>query len=192
MTCEMCGKVVQERRLLKPDGAEGGWYLPRRYCSDECRSLGKRKPAPERNCLQCGKALTERITYRKSGPNAGKIHSRRTPWFYCSQECVGIAAHLREVAKPHRGWFVDKAGYIILNGGPKGKIKYKYRQPEHRAVMEKVLGRKLEPHETVHHKNGIRTDNRPENLELWAGRHGRGQRVADLERSEMDVARYWA
>jgi len=52
--------------------------------------------------------------------------------------------------------------------------------PVHRAVMEQVLGRPLERYETVHHKNGVRHDSRPENLELWSSRHGRGQRVADL------------
>jgi hypothetical protein len=52
--------------------------------------------------------------------------------------------------------------------------------PEHRWVMEQMLGRPMHPFETPHHKNGIRHDNRPENLELWTKPQPAGQRAEDL------------
>ncbi|MFZ4537178.1 HNH endonuclease [Propionivibrio sp.] len=60
---------------------------------------------------------------------------------------------------------------------------------QHRMVMEGILGRKLERKEHVHHKNGDRKDNRPENLELWQGagkKDPSGVRVIDAARNLLN------
>lgn len=67
---------------------------------------------------------------------------------------------------------VNNNGYIVLKRGRSTVL-------EHRQVMAEILGRPMLREETVHHKNGVRTDNRPENLELWVSTRS-GQRVADL------------
>lgn len=121
-----------------------------------------------KSCPTCGKEFAEQFRFRTKTEHGGWY----MPQKYCSQRCSTIA---RNIARG--GGFFDTHGYRILPGGKRRS----YQQPEHRAVMEKILGRPLTKNETVHHKNGIRHDNRPENLELWSSRHGRGQRAADVK-----------
>jgi len=92
------------------------------------------------------------------------------------------------------GKITDRAGYILIaSPGHPAATKQTY-VPEHRLVMEKSLGRFLREDEMVHHKNGVRTDNRLENLELCARRkrnHVPGQRISDLQANAIDVLRRW-
>jgi hypothetical protein len=62
---------------------------------------------------------------------------------------------------------------------------------EHILVAEEILGRYLERDESIHHRNGVRDDNRPENLELWTRPHPSGIRTSDaIEWARMILDRY--
>jgi len=69
----------------------------------------------------------------------------------------------------------NKHGYMLIKRGGLFLL-------EHRVIMEEMLGRELIPKvESVHHINGIRDENRPENLELWVGGIRYGQRAHQIE-----------
>lgn len=68
---------------------------------------------------------------------------------------------------------IDIHGYRVIKIGGR-------KRPEHRMVMEQYLGRPLATHETVHHKNGRRSQNDIGNLELWVVPQPYGQRPVDL------------
>lgn len=53
--------------------------------------------------------------------------------------------------------------------------------------MAEKISRPLLPGENVHHKNGVRDDNRPENLELWRKKQPCGQRVEDIIRYAVEI-----
>jgi hypothetical protein len=86
---------------------------------------------------------------------------------------------LKGTAVPKYGPLTDGHGYVRV-WAPDHPRAHAGRVLEHRLVMERLLGRELLPTESVHHINGHRTDNRPDNLELWITHQPKGQRVQDV------------
>ncbi len=139
-------------------------HKTQKYCGVECRNLGMRKPRVE-NCLACGKFIPY-APFKKQTK-------------YCSRSCAMTTVVRRNEKRnqPIGTKRISPLGYMVVKVA-KGKGGWKQ---EHRVIMEQVIGRKLEKHERVHHKNGIRDDNHPENLELWTVGHKDppGIRVSD-------------
>lgn len=77
---------------------------------------------------------------------------------YCSRQCYGLAISGVD-HHCYKGGSLHKSGYRVVS------IKGKHFL-EHRLVMEQILGRPLLPTEVVHHKDGDKLNNAPENLEV--------------------------
>lgn len=84
------------------------------------------------------------------------------------------------VKKDQDGYRINKTGYRLKTEN--GKNIY-----QHREVYEAYLGRKLESFENIHHINGVRDDNRIENLEMWVTTQPAGQRVQDLVKWAKEI-----
>jgi len=169
--CEKCKKLFKANWSTK-------YNRYTRFCSSECREQS-RNGSEIRNCLHCG----EEYKVFKCHLNRAKQRGTNQGHF-CSKKC---GYDYRE--KPEAGRTRYENGYIcetapdhpvVLARVAKGSRNYFIRQ--HRLVMEKHIGRILEPFENVHHKNGIRDDNRIENLELWSKGQPAGQRKDDLHK----------
>lgn len=104
--------------------------------------------------------------------------SRRNPCPECGELKSPKAKRCRACRVTGRK--LTRQGYVYLLAPEHPARNAQNRVAEHRLVMEATLGRYLEPHENVHHKNGVRDDNRPENLELWITKQPSGQRPEDL------------
>ena len=74
---------------------------------------------------------------------------------------------------------IHKEGYKIISIGYHANAQKKGLILEHILIMTQYLNRPLIKGENVHHKNGNRSDNRIENLELWTTKQPPGQRVED-------------
>lgn len=87
--------------------------------------------------------------------------------------------------------FRSTGGYLRVYSPEHPNADVNGSLPLHVYLMAESIGRPLLSGETVHHKNGVRDDNRMENLELWSKSHPPGQRVEDMIKFCIDYLRLY-
>lgn len=167
-TCVKCSKVFVPRPT-RPN---------QKFCSLQCAGKAKLIAPPTFICEHCGKETVRRRLKMANGQRLGYEYKSR----FCSRECGYKGRKWRPISEI--GYVAD-SGYrmIHLRGGKKIL--------QHRKIMAETLGRPLTKDESVHHKNGDRLDNRPENLELWSRYQPYGQRVTDKVTFAIEILRLY-
>ncbi len=146
----------------------------------------------------CGRIVGPKGSHGRCGACQQRVRRRKfaaTPWRFCDVDgCEiptkgpGDALCERHYSRKRRDGHPGQAESLINERGTGGLNGQGYvvrqvdrrRRLEHHWVMERLLGRPLAKWENVHHINGVRADNRPENLELWTRPQPAGQRPEDL------------
>lgn len=138
-------------------------------CSEISKAAGSKCPIHYDSCIVDGC-----VSGTKDGAKLCKMHSLRL----MREGDVGESTRRRGKSgtRKTKEWHTNSHGYVQKVVRISGK---NFTILQHRVVMEENLGRQLMAHENVHHKNGDRTDNRIENLELWSSSQPAGQRVED-------------
>lgn len=132
-----------------------------------------------RTCEGCSiKFLSKCYNVKYCVDCAYKFRLKRNLGQHRKRNNIDLNAPVKPKKKNGEG-HLSNTGYVYITRAGHPNAKYKGRMFEHTFVMAEHLGRPLKKGESVHHKNGVRNDNRIENLELWSRSQPTGQRLED-------------